>query len=135
MLTVSHLSDIVTLEIESASLKNESDEFSVNRRKKVDADLLDKKAEQRRLANIWAEERAKFKDIKDIKERIDKAMTELDAAQRAGDYEQSSKIRYGLVPSLQNKLSQIQAKSSADAEMEGGMTVRDRVTSEDISVV
>ena len=59
---------IVTLEIERESLKNEEDEFSVSRREKVDEELAEKKAEQRRLMELWNKERSKFAEIKNIKE-------------------------------------------------------------------
>lgn len=60
--------EIVTLEIERESLKNEEDTFSVNRLKKVENELGEKKGEQRRLADIWAEERSRLSEIKQVKE-------------------------------------------------------------------
>jgi ATP-dependent Clp protease ATP-binding subunit ClpB len=59
---------IVTLEIERESLKNEEDQFSVSRREKVEAELEEKKAEQKRLTERWQKERARVAEIKDIKQ-------------------------------------------------------------------
>ena len=66
--------------------------------------------------------------------------TELETAQRNGDFEKASRIRFSTIPSLQAKLPRIQAELSAE-QHEGqekqlpNMVVRDRVTSEDIAVV
>ncbi|ORX38433.1 P-loop containing nucleoside triphosphate hydrolase protein [Kockovaella imperatae] len=126
---------IANLEIERESLKKEEDDFSISRRDQVEMELHEKKAEQARLAEIWAKERAKFAEIKSLKERIDRAHTELEAAQRAGDFEKASKIRYGQIPELQSKLPQQLPDTATAVDGEGSMVVRDRVTSEDIAVV
>ena len=45
--------EIVTLQIELESLKNESDVFSVERREKLERDLALKKQEAEQLTSIW----------------------------------------------------------------------------------
>ena len=45
--------EIVTLQIELESLKNESDVFSVERREKLERDLALKKEEAEQLTSIW----------------------------------------------------------------------------------
>lgn len=125
--------DIVTLEIERESLKNEDDHFSVTRREKVDTELGVKKAEQRRLADLWAQERGRLGEMKSIKQQIEDANVELQAAQREADFEKASRLRFATIPQLQAKLPKLQVE--LEKEGEEGMGVRDRVTSEDIAVV
>jgi ATP-dependent Clp protease ATP-binding subunit ClpB len=60
--------EIVTLEIERESLKNESDQFSVTRLETVDMELTEKKAEQKRISDLWTQERDRIGEIKAIKE-------------------------------------------------------------------
>lgn len=60
--------EVVTLEIERESLKNEEDSFSATRREKVESELQEKKAEQKRIGEIWAKERERVAEIKGIKE-------------------------------------------------------------------
>jgi len=60
--------EVVTLEIERESLKNEDDSFSASRREKVESELKEKKSEQRRIGEIWAKERERVAEIKGIKE-------------------------------------------------------------------
>lgn len=45
--------EIMTLQIELESLKNESDVFSVERREKVEAQLKDKREQASELTTIW----------------------------------------------------------------------------------
>lgn len=45
--------DIMTLQIEIESLKNESDVFSVERRNKIEKDLKAKREEASKLTEIW----------------------------------------------------------------------------------
>lgn len=118
--------EIVTLEIERESLKNEDDHFSVTRRDQVEKDLGEKKAEQRRLADVWAQERERLAEIKSIKQQIEDATVDLESAQRNGEFERASRLRFATIPGLQAKLPKLQA------EVEG---IRDRVTSEDIAIV
>lgn len=118
--------EIVTLEIERESLKNETDQFSLSRMTKVESELKEKKEEQSRLADIWNQERERAAENKGIKERIEQANVELEAAQRNGEYEKASRLRFATIPGLRNKL--------ADYESGAGEG-KDRVTSEDIAIV
>ena len=127
--------EIVTLEIERESLRNEEDQFSVSRLEKVDKELQEKKAEQKRLNDLWAQERERVADIKAIKEQIEQATVELEAAQRNGEYEKASRLRFSTIPNLQSKLPKQQVEPVAETSDGESMTVRDRVTSEDIAVV
>jgi ATP-dependent Clp protease ATP-binding subunit ClpB len=56
----------------------------------------------------------------------------LEVAQREGNYEQASRLRFSVIPSLQAKLPNEAASETVEHE---GMMIRDRVTSEDIARV
>ncbi|KAK8854721.1 hypothetical protein IAR55_003460 [Kwoniella newhampshirensis] len=127
--------EIVTLEIERESLKNEEDPFSVSRREKVESELEEKKQEQRKMADLWFQERERVAEIKAIKEQIEQANIDLENAQRNGEFEKASKLRFSTIPQLQARLPKAQAELAAENEEEPNMAMRDRVTSEDIAVV
>ncbi|WVN86314.1 uncharacterized protein L203_101477 [Cryptococcus depauperatus CBS 7841] len=127
--------EIVTLEIERESLKNEDDSFSVSRRDKVEETLKEKKHQQKHLNDLWAQERERVAEIKAIKEQIEQATIDLENAQRAGEFEKASRLRYSTIPQLQQRLPKAQAELQAENEEEPNMAVRDKVTSEDIAVV
>ncbi|KAG7449576.1 P-loop containing nucleoside triphosphate hydrolase protein [Guyanagaster necrorhizus] len=127
--------DIMTLQIELESLKNESDIFSVERRQKVEADLAAKREEASRLTSIWKTERARLDRIKDLKERLENAKHQLEVAQRQGQYELASRLRFSTIPELERQLPDESAERP-DGESESPLAMlHDRVTSNDIARV
>ncbi|KAF8159220.1 hsp78-like protein [Crassisporium funariophilum] len=125
--------DIVTLQIELESLKNETDVFSVERRKKVEEELSVKKGEASALTELWKAERARLEKIKDTKKRLEEAKHQLDVAQRQGQYELASRLRFSTIPDLEKQLP---TESDTEAHEESPLAMlHDRVTSNDISRV
>lgn len=126
--------EIVTLQIERESLRNETDVFSVERRTKVEETLKQKQAEASRLTEIWQAERARLERIKDLKASLEQAKHDLEVAQRQGQYERASQLRFATIPELEKQLPQETERS--DAENVGPMPMlHDRVTSEDVARV
>ncbi|KAK0226196.1 P-loop containing nucleoside triphosphate hydrolase protein [Armillaria fumosa] len=127
--------DVMTLQIELASLRNESDVFSVERRQKVEADLAAKREEASQLTSIWKTERARLDRIKDVKERLENAKHQLEVAQRQGQYELASRLRFSTIPELERQLPDDSAEGP-DGESDSPLAMlHDRVTSNDISRV
>ncbi|KAK0454698.1 P-loop containing nucleoside triphosphate hydrolase protein [Armillaria borealis] len=127
--------DVMTLQIELASLRNESDVFSVERRQKVEADLAAKREEASKLTSIWKTERARLDRIKDVKERLENAKHQLEVAQRQGQYELASRLRFSTIPELERQLPDDSAERP-DGEPDSPLAMlHDRVTSNDISRV
>ncbi|KIJ65353.1 hypothetical protein HYDPIDRAFT_130437 [Hydnomerulius pinastri MD-312] len=126
--------EIMTLQIELESLKNEIDVFSVERRARLQNDLRLKKEEAQQLTAIWQNERARLDRIKDIKKRLEDAKHELEVAQRQGQYEKASQLRFGTIPELERQLPK-DGEAKEDAEESPLAMLHDRVTSNDISRV
>ncbi|SJK97789.1 related to Heat shock protein 78, mitochondrial [Armillaria ostoyae] len=127
--------DVMTLQIELASLRNESDVFSVERRQKVEADLAAKREEASKLTSIWKTERARLDRIKDVKERLENAKHQLEVAQRQGQYELASRLRFSTIPELERQLPD-DSGERPDGESDSPLAMlHDRVTSNDISRV
>lgn len=93
-----------------------------------------------RLTDIAPIERDRLNHTKDLKKRLEKAKHNLEVAQRVGDYERASQLRFATIPDLQRQLNtEPKTKKHEDEEEEeeaklGGM-LHDRVTSDDISKV
>ncbi|KAF3183975.1 chaperone ATPase hsp78 [Orbilia oligospora] len=121
--------EILTIRIELESLKKETDILSVERRKKLQTQLQEKQDEVARLTAIWEEEKAEIASIKSTQEQLDISRTELDAAQRTGDFAKASELRYSTIPRLENKIKEITSK-----QKEGGL-LHDSITSDDIARV
>ncbi|THH33517.1 hypothetical protein EUX98_g668 [Antrodiella citrinella] len=125
--------DIMTLQIELESLKNETDVFSVERRGAVEDQLKSKRSEAEQLTSIWKAERDRLDHVKDLKQRLEDAKYELEVAQRQGHYDRASQLRYSTIPDLERQLPKDNERSD-DTESPLSM-LHDRVTSNDISRV
>ena len=127
--------EIMTLEIERESLRHETDVFSAERRASVEAQLQQKRAEAEQLTAVWQAERARLDKIKETKERLEEAKRELEIAQRQGQYEKASRLRFATIPELEKQLpAEGERGESEDAEGPLAM-LHDRVTSADIARV
>ncbi|KAG2133973.1 P-loop containing nucleoside triphosphate hydrolase protein [Suillus cothurnatus] len=126
--------EIMTLQIELESLKNEVDVFSVERRAKVEEELRIKKEGAQELTAIWQNERARLDRIKNVKKRLEDAKHELEVAQRHGQYEKASQLRFGTIPELERQLPR-DSEMKDDAEESPLSMLHDRVTSNDIARV
>jgi len=70
-----------------------------------------------------------------IFQQIEQATNDLEVAQRNGEFEKASRLRFSTIPALQAKLPQAQADLISENEDQPNMAVKDRVTSEDIAIV
>ena len=78
-------------------------------------------------------ERERLNKIKDIKKRLADAKYQLEVAQREGQYELASRLRFATIPDLEGRLP---SDSESEAMEESPMAMlHDRVTSNDISRV
>jgi ATP-dependent Clp protease ATP-binding subunit ClpB len=82
------------------------------------------------LDEVWKSEKATLQGATKIKEQIEAAKTELEAAQRRQDYAKMSEIQYGRIPELEKQLNAAQ-----EAEKKGFTLLQDRVTAEEIAEV
>ena len=81
-------------------------------------------------------ERARLDRIKDIKSRLEGAKHELDVAQRHGNYERASQLRFSTIPDLEHQLPKESEFAKDGEEPEGPLAmVHERVTSNDIARV
>ncbi|KAJ7217318.1 P-loop containing nucleoside triphosphate hydrolase protein [Mycena pura] len=125
--------EIMTLEIERESLKNETDTFSVERRGAVDANIAAKREAASELFTLWQTERARLTRTKEIKQRLEEAKHQLEVAQRDGDFETASRLRFATIPELARQLPD----ESMQVEREDSplSMLNDRVTSSSIARV
>ncbi|KAJ7736570.1 P-loop containing nucleoside triphosphate hydrolase protein [Mycena maculata] len=126
---------IMTLQIELESLKNEADTFSIERRRKVEADLKVKRQEASQLTSIWQTERSRLNRTKDIKQRLEDAKYQLEVAQRDGDFEKASRLRFSTIPELMQQLPDENERATNENEESPLAMLHDRVTSNDIARV
>ena len=121
---------LIQLKIQREMLKKEKDSESQKRLADLEADIETLEREFSDLNEIWKSEKAALQGSTKIKEQIEQARLELEAAQRHQDYARMSEIQYGLLPDLEKQLQNAQEVDRKDFTL-----VQDRVTAEEIAEV
>ncbi|WP_266180890.1 ATP-dependent chaperone ClpB [Dyella humicola] len=121
---------LIQLKIQREMLKKETDEASKKRLADLDADIQKLEREFSDLNEIWKSEKAALQGATKVKEQIEAARIELEAAQRRQDYAKMSEIQYGTLPALEKQLVAAQAAETQEFKL-----VKDRVTEEEIAEV
>ncbi len=121
---------IIQLKIEREALKKESDEASRKRLATLEETLSSLEKEYSDLEEIWKAEKASVQGAAHIKEELERARTELDAARRAQDLARMSELQYGKIPELERRLGQ-----ALEAENKPNQLLRNSVTEEEIADV
>jgi ATP-dependent Clp protease ATP-binding subunit ClpB len=82
----------------------------------------------------WMSEKEAIDAIRNAKERLEEATRQLEIAERHGDYEGASKLKFGDIPEMQGVIEQKTAKL-AELQGEDGGVLREMVTDADIADV
>ena len=121
---------LIQLKIQREALKKEKDAESRQRLADLEAEIDTLEREFNDLEEVWKAEKATLQGATKIKEQIEAAKLELEAAQRRQDYARMSEIQYGQLPQLETQL-----KAAQEAETKGFTLLQDRVTAEEIAEV
>jgi len=121
---------LIQLKIQREMLKKEKDSESQQRLADLETDIGKLEREFSDLNEVWTSEKAALQGTTKVKELIEQARQQLDAAQRAQDYARMSEIQYGQLPALEKQLAAAQ-----DAETQEFKLVQTRVTAEEIAEV
>jgi ATP-dependent Clp protease ATP-binding subunit ClpB len=125
---------ILQLQIEREALKQEKDRASKERLEKLERELEQLEAEREKLESQIAEERELITAVTNVKEQMERTQHEIEAAQRAGDYEAASRLQYGTMLELQRQLEQLEAQM-LDRRQRGKMLLKEEVDADDIAEV
>ncbi len=121
---------LIQLKIQREALKKEKDAESKQRLADLEAEINALEREFNDLEEIWKAEKATLQGATKVKEQIEAARLELEAAQRRQDYARMSEIQYGQIPQLEKQLAAAQ-----EAETRGFTLLQDKVTAEEIAQV
>ena len=97
--------DILQKQIEAAALEKETDPASAERFLKLKADLAELEQRSAEMTAKWQAERDTLQSGRDLKEQLDRARIELDAAKRRGDLSKAGELAYGVIPDLEKRLA------------------------------
>lgn len=124
--------EIMQLEMERQVLKKEKDAASKARLEKLEKEIADLKEKSSALKAQWLKEKEVVQAGRKVKEEIDRLRTELEQAQRRGDFARAGEIQYGLIPELEKKLG---ATPENHMPRTAHTLLREEVTEEDIAKV
>ena len=147
---------IMTIQIELESLRKETDIASRERRQKLEDDLKACQDKASALTERWQKEREEIDSIKQAQADLDRARMDLERAQREGNFGRASELRFGIIPTLEQKVNNSDkqqqqqqrqhgqaasdgnsssSSSDAAAPEDGGTLLHDSVTADDIASV
>jgi ATP-dependent Clp protease ATP-binding subunit ClpB len=121
---------LIQLKIQREALKKEKDKESKQRLADLEADIAKLEREFSDLNEVWKAEKAAVQGTTKIKEEIENARAELEAAQRKQDLAKVAEIQYGKIPQLEKQLAAAQ-----ETESKGFKLLQQKVTGEEIAEV
>jgi ATP-dependent Clp protease ATP-binding subunit ClpB len=121
---------LIQLKIEQVALKKESDPASKKRLEILEEEIAEVEKEYSDLEEIWKAEKASVQGSASVKEKLDQAKNEFEAAKRASDWNRMAELQYGVIPELEKQLAQ-----AGTGEGKKMTLLRNKVTEEEIAEV
>jgi ATP-dependent Clp protease ATP-binding subunit ClpB len=121
---------LIQLKIEQVALKKESDAASKKRLEILEQEIAELENEYSDLEEIWKAEKAALQGSASIKEKLEQARTDLEAASRAGDLSRMAELQYGIIPALEKQLNSVAPPETLKMSL-----LRHKVTEEEIAEV
>ncbi|HEY3490434.1 MAG TPA: ATP-dependent chaperone ClpB [Candidatus Deferrimicrobiaceae bacterium] len=118
------------LQMEKQALAKETDAASLERMGLLDEELAELTRRIDDYRARWEKEKASIGKGRAIKERIEKALSEMQRAEREGNLAKASELKYGTIPALQRE---VEALAPATADGTGGRLLKEEVDEEDIA--
>ncbi len=123
---------LIQLKIEREAVRKETDEASQKRLGLLEEEIQRLEVEYADLEEIWKSEKAQVQGTQHIKEELDKVRVEMELAQRRGDLQKASELKYARIPQLE---SQLQQSDAAAGQPRSNQLLRTQVGAEEIAEV
>jgi ATP-dependent Clp protease ATP-binding subunit ClpB len=121
---------LIQLKLEQRALEKDEDEASIKRLAIISQQISVKQRKYDELDEIWTTEKAALYGAHTIKEELEQARIELEAARRTGDLNRMSELQYGRIPELEKQLD-----LASQAEMQEMTLLANKVTEVEIADV
>ncbi len=125
--------ELMKLEIEKRALSKEDDAESKERLTEVEHRMAEVREKSQGMEMSWKAEKEQILEIQVAKKEQEALKTEADIAERRGDLEKVSEIRYGKIPTIAKTLADAEAKLKEFQGKRG--LLKNAVTDEDIAGV
>jgi len=121
---------LIQLKLEQKALEKDSDDASIKRLGHISEKINEKQQQYDELDEVWTTEKAALYGTQTIKEDLEHARIELEAARRSGDLNLMSELQYGKLPELEKQLD-----LASQAEMQEMSLLANKVTDVEIADV
>jgi ATP-dependent Clp protease ATP-binding subunit ClpB len=101
---------IMQLEIERTALQKEKDESSRLRLENLEQELADLHEKSRALTTQWKQEKAQIERIQAVQKEVENLQQDIERAERAQDFNEAARLRYGRAHELQEELREAEAQ-------------------------
>lgn len=125
--------EMTRFEIEKRALSKEEDEESKLRLAELEKNLAETREKAHNLELSWMAEKDVITSIRSVKEEIEKLKSQADIAERMGDLERVSEIRYGQLPSKEREIKAQEARLKSMQGQRG--LLKDAVTDEEVATI
>ncbi len=105
---------LLQLKIEAEALKKEKDTASKDRLKTIEGEIADLQTHSDELTTTWAAEKERLKGAASAKDELDRAFAEMAEAQRVGDLQTASELRYATIPALEKQIAEVEFGDDGD---------------------
>ncbi|MCI8613886.1 MAG: ATP-dependent chaperone ClpB [Lachnospiraceae bacterium] len=96
---------VMQMEIEETALKKEDDRISRERLSELQKELAELKEELNNRKAQWENEKTSVEKLSKLREEIDAVGSQIEIAQREGDYEKAAELSYSKLPALKKQLA------------------------------
>ncbi len=122
----------IQLEMEKQALSKETDAASGQRLARIQDELDGIRGKVAGYRSRWEEEKRGIGKSREIKEKIERALSEMQRAEREGNLGRASELKYGVIPELQREAESLAGKASGGSE---GRLLKEEVDEEDIAQI
>ncbi len=124
---------IVRLEIEETALKKENDTISKEHLEEIQKELAELREQFNSMKAKWENEKTDISAVQKLREELESVNGQIEQAEREYDLNKAAELKYGRLPQLKNKLAELEKQ--AEADMENGRLLRDRVTEDEVAKI
>ena len=122
---------VMQMEIEEAALKKEEDNLSKERLENLKKELAECKDELNNRLAQWENEKTSVDKLSKLREEIESINSQIEIAQRNGDYEKAGELQYSKLPMLKKQL-EIEEATVKEKDLS---LVHEKVTEEEIAKI
>lgn len=95
---------LMQLEIERTALRKEKDEASRKRLQELERELAELQEKSQALTAQWMQEKEHIEKIQALQKEMEQLQQDIERAERAQDFEEAARLRYGRAHELQEEL-------------------------------